>query len=43
MKYFMIKALINDFGQTLVDSADGFYKVEKEAQRKIFNVINIKS
>jgi len=29
----MIKAVIFDFGQTLVDSADGFRAAEKEAQR----------
>jgi phosphoglycolate phosphatase-like HAD superfamily hydrolase len=28
----MIKAVIFDFGQTLVDSAGGFRKAEKEAQ-----------
>jgi HAD superfamily hydrolase (TIGR01549 family) len=32
----MIKAVIFDFGQTLVDSADGFRQAEKEAQGKIF-------
>jgi HAD superfamily hydrolase (TIGR01549 family) len=31
-----IKAVIFDFGQTLVDSADGFRKAEKEAQEKLF-------
>jgi HAD superfamily hydrolase (TIGR01549 family) len=32
----MIKAIIFDFGQTLVDSADGFRQAEKDAQEKIF-------
>jgi HAD superfamily hydrolase (TIGR01549 family) len=32
----MIKAVIFDFGQTLVDSADGFRQAEKEAQEKLF-------
>jgi HAD superfamily hydrolase (TIGR01549 family) len=32
----MIKAVIFDFGQTLVDSADGFRRAEKEAQRRIY-------
>jgi HAD superfamily hydrolase (TIGR01549 family) len=32
----IIKAVIFDFGQTLVDSADGFRQAEKEAQEKIF-------
>jgi FMN phosphatase YigB (HAD superfamily) len=32
----MIKAVIFDFGQTLVDSAEGFRTAEKEAQEKIF-------
>jgi len=32
----MIKAVLFDFGQTLVDSADGFRSAEKEAQRRIF-------
>ena len=32
----MFKALIFDFGQTLVDSADGFRAAEKEAQSRIF-------
>ena len=33
----MIKAIIFDFGQTLVDSADGFRAAEKEAQAKIYS------
>ena len=33
----MIKAVIFDFGQTLVDSADGFRAAEKEVQAKIFS------
>jgi HAD superfamily hydrolase (TIGR01549 family) len=32
----LIKAIIFDFGQTLVDSSDGFRQAEKEAQEKIF-------
>jgi len=32
----MIKAVIFDFGQTLVDSANGFRMAEKEAQNKLF-------
>ena len=32
----MIKAIIFDFGQTLVDSAAGFRAAEKEAQDKLF-------
>ena len=32
----MIKAIIFDFGQTLVDSADGFRSAEKIVQEKIF-------
>ncbi len=32
----MIKALIFDFGQTLVNSADGFRTAEKTAQNRIF-------
>ena len=32
----MVKAVIFDFGQTLVDSADGFRAAEREAQDKIF-------
>ena len=32
----MIKALIFDFGQTLVDSADGFRAAEKKAKSLIF-------
>ncbi|MCK5711257.1 MAG: HAD family hydrolase [Hyphomicrobiaceae bacterium] len=31
----MIKAILFDFGQTLVDSADGFRTAEKEAQQKL--------
>ena len=31
-----IKAVIFDFGQTLVDSASGFRKAEKKAQEKLF-------
>ena len=31
----MIRAIVFDFGQTLVDSADGFRTAEKETQRKV--------
>ena len=37
----MIKAILFDFGQTLVDSADGFRKAEKEAQLNIFNNLQL--
>jgi len=33
----MIKAIIFDFGQTLVDSADGFRTAEKIAKKKVFS------
>ena len=36
MKPGMMKAVIFDFGQTLVDSANGFRQAEKEAQEKLF-------
>ena len=32
----MIKAVIFDFGQTLVDSANGFRSAEKQAEQKLF-------
>lgn len=32
----IIKAIIFDFGQTLVDAADGFRRAEKEAQKQLF-------
>ena len=32
----IIKAIIFDFGQTLVDAASGFRQAEKEAQKKLF-------
>jgi len=32
----MIRAILFDFGQTLVDSSDGFRRAEKEAQKKLF-------
>jgi len=32
----IIKAIIFDFGQTLVDAANGFRKAEKEAQKTLF-------
>jgi HAD superfamily hydrolase (TIGR01549 family) len=37
----MIKAILFDFGQTLVDSAKGFREAEKEVQVKIFNDLDI--
>ncbi|HEA66575.1 MAG TPA: HAD family hydrolase [Desulfobacterales bacterium] len=37
----MIKAVIFDFGQTLVDSANGFRKAEKDAQAKIFSNLSL--
>jgi HAD superfamily hydrolase (TIGR01549 family) len=37
----MIRAIVFDFGQTLVDSADGFRTVEKEAQEKVFAALGI--
>ena len=36
----MIKAVIFDFGQTLVDSAEGFRSAEKQVEKKIFDEIN---
>jgi len=38
----MIKAILFDFGQTLVDSANGFRGAEKAAQAKIFNNLDLK-
>ena len=37
----MIKAVIFDFGQTLVDSANGFRTAEKEAQDKLFSNLGL--
>ena len=37
----MIKAIIFDFGQTLVDAADGFRRAEKEAQKQLFADLNL--
>jgi len=37
----MIKAVIFDFGQTLVDSSEGFRSAEKEAQEAIFNHMSL--
>ena len=36
----MIKAIIFDFGQTLVDSADGFRSAEKIAKEKKIPMID---
>jgi putative hydrolase of the HAD superfamily len=37
----MIQAIVFDFGQTLVDSADGFRTAEKEVQRKAFAALGL--
>jgi putative hydrolase of the HAD superfamily len=37
----MIKAVIFDFGQTLVNSADGFRTAEKQAQDKLFKILGL--
>jgi HAD superfamily hydrolase (TIGR01549 family) len=37
----MIKAIIFDFGQTLVNSADGFRAAEKKAQAKLFSNLGL--
>jgi HAD superfamily hydrolase (TIGR01549 family) len=37
----MIKAIIFDFGQTLVDSADGFRRAEKQAQDRLFKDLSL--
>ena len=37
----MIKAILFDFGQTLVDSADGFRQAEKDTQAAIFQDLEI--
>ena len=37
----MIKSVIFDFGQTLVNSADGFRVAEKEAQAKLFSNLGL--
>jgi HAD superfamily hydrolase (TIGR01549 family) len=39
----MIKAILFDFGQTLVDSAGGFRAAEKEAQMRIFADLGVES
>ena len=39
----MIKAVLFDFGQTLVDSASGFRTAEKRAQNKIFSDLGLTS
>jgi FMN phosphatase YigB (HAD superfamily) len=39
----MIKAIIFDFGQTLVDSAEGFRSAEKDAQDRIFSDLGLQS
>lgn len=37
----MIRAIVFDFGQTLVDSADGFRTAEKETQRKACSSLGV--
>lgn len=39
----MIKAILFDFGQTLVDSAEGFRRAEKEGQARIFKDLGVES
>jgi putative hydrolase of the HAD superfamily len=39
----MIKAVLFDFDQTLVNSSDGFRSAEKQAQKKIFQDLSITS
>jgi HAD superfamily hydrolase (TIGR01549 family) len=39
----MIKAVFFDFGQTLVDSADGFRSAEKQVEKKIFEDLGLTS
>ena len=39
----MIKAILFDFGQTLVNSADGFRKAEKDAETLIFEELGFES
>ena len=39
----MIKVVIFDFGQTLVDSAAGFRRAEKEAETRIFKDLDLES
>ncbi|MCE5262359.1 MAG: HAD family hydrolase [Deltaproteobacteria bacterium] len=38
----MIRAIVFDFGQTLVDSADGFRTAEKEAQQSACQVLGVR-
>ena len=42
-KNSMIQAVLFDFGQTLVNSADGFRKAEKDAQLKLFSHLDLPS
>jgi HAD superfamily hydrolase (TIGR01549 family) len=37
----MIRAIVLDFGQTLVDSSEGFKQAEKEAQQKAFAALGL--
>ena len=39
----MIKAILFDFGQTLVDSAEGFRLAEKQAETRIFTDLGLES
>jgi len=39
----MIKAVVFDFGQTLVDAADGFRSAENAVQDRIFSDLRLLS
>jgi FMN phosphatase YigB (HAD superfamily) len=39
----MLKAVLFDFSQTLVDAANGFRAAEKEAQARIFSDLSLTS
>ena len=39
----MIKAVVFDFGQTLVDSAEGFRSAEKQVEKEIFEELALTS
>jgi len=41
LKLERVKAIIFDFGQTLVDASEGFRIAEKDAQKKIFNDLGL--
>jgi HAD superfamily hydrolase (TIGR01549 family) len=40
-RHAMIKAIVFDFGQTLVDSSEGFRLAEKETQQKVFAALGL--